>query len=254
MFPEGFGGREHYATPCGVIMIFLKVVASMRAFFLAGPIPPPVGACTAVGRCNWRSQQKLASVGFGIASAGQHKETLPLSTARIVSLGTAGIRCHGRCRNTAGLRIAGILCCWALQEYSTVAVGHEERLCPGALQEILGVWALQGWALQKYCRVGHCRDTWWLGTAGWLAAAGTFGGWALQGGWRLQGHLVVGHCRDTWWLGTAGWLAAAGTFGGWALQGHSAVGHCMDTWWLGAAGIVCAWALQSGSGWRARTT
>ena len=33
--------------------------------------------------------------------------------------------------------------------------------------------------------VGHCKDTWWLGTAR---------------------HLVFGHCRDTWWLGTAGIL------------------------------------------------
>ena len=49
--------------------------------------------------------------------------------------------------------------------------------------------------------VGHCRDTWWLGTAG------------ILGGRALQGYLVVGHCKDTWWLGTAGIL------GGWALQG-----------------------------------
>ena len=101
--------------------------------------------------------------------------------------------------------------------------------------------------------VGHCRDTWWLGTAG------TLGGWALQGhlavghcrdtwlgtagtlgGWALQGHLVVGHCRDTWWLGTAG------TLGGWALQGHLAVGHCRDTW-LGTAGTLGGWALKSAS-------
>ena len=50
--------------------------------------------------------------------------------------------------------------------------------------------------------VGHCRDTWWLGTAGILD------GWALQGA--LRGDLVVGHCRETWWLGTAGIL------GGWS--------------------------------------
>ena len=62
--------------------------------------------------------------------------------------------------------------------------------------------------------VGHCRDTWWLGTAG------------ILGGWALQTYSAVGHCRDTWWLGTAGIL------GGWALQGYSAVGHCRDTWWL----------------------
>ena len=60
---------------------------------------------------------------------------------------------------------------------------------------------------QGYLVVGHCRDTWRLGTTGTL------------GGWALQGHLVVGHYRDTWWLGTTG------TLGGWALQGHLVVGH-----------------------------
>ena len=89
--------------------------------------------------------------------------------------------------------------------------------------------------LQGYLVVGHCRDTWWLGTTGTL------------GGWVLQGHLVVGHCRDTWWLGTAG------TLGGWALQGHLVVGHCRDTWWLGTAGTLGGWALKSASS-RASTT
>ena len=74
--------------------------------------------------------------------------------------------------------------------------------------------------------VGHCRDTWWLGTAG------TFGG---------------GHYRDTWWLGTAG------TLGGWAVQGHLVVGHCRGTWWLGTAGTLGGWALKSASS-RASTT
>ena len=82
--------------------------------------------------------------------------------------------------------------------------------------------------------VGHCRDTWWLGTAG------TLGGWARQGH-LVVGHCVVGHCRDTWWLGTAG------TLGGWALQGHLVVGHCRDTWWLGTAGTLGGWALKSAS-------
>ena len=40
---------------------------------------------------------------------------------------------------------------------------------------------LIGWAVQGYLVVGHCRDTWWLGTAGVLC------------GWALQGYLVVGH-------------------------------------------------------------
>ena len=65
----------------------------------------------------------------------------------------------------------------------------------------------------------HCRDTLWLGTAGTL------------GDGALQGCLVARHCRDTWWLGSAG------TLGGW-----------------GTAGMLCGWALQSGSGRRARTT
>ena len=64
--------------------------------------------------------------------------------------------------------------------------------------------------------VGHCRDTWWLGTAGILCTVGTEG---IRGGWALQGYLVVGHCRDTLQLG------AAGILGGWALQGYLVVGH-----------------------------
>ena len=40
--------------------------------------------------------------------------------------------------------------------------------------------------------VGHCRDT--LGSVRILC------------GWALQGYSAVGHCRDTWWLGTAGIL------------------------------------------------
>ena len=80
--------------------------------------------------------------------------------------------------------------------------------------------------LQGYLVVGHCRDTWWLGTTG------TLGGWA---------------CRDTRWLGTAG------TLGGWALQGQLVVGHYRDTWWLGTAGTLGGWALKSASS-RASTT
>ena len=58
-----------------------------------------------------------------------------------------------------------------------------------------------GWTLQGYSAVGHCRDTWHLGTAG------------------LQGYSLVGHCGDTWWLGTAGILCGS------ALQGYLVVGH-----------------------------
>ena len=72
--------------------------------------------------------------------------------------------------------------------------------------------------------VGHCRDTWWLGTAGILGAG-------ILCGSALQGYSAVGHCRDTHWLGTAGIL------GGWALQGYFAVGHCRDTLWFGTAGM-----------------
>ena len=62
---------------------------------------------------------------------------------------------------------------------------------------------LGGWALQGYLVVGHCRDTWLLGTAG------------ILGGWALQGYFAVGHCRETWWLGTAEIL------GGWSLKAAS---------------------------------
>ena len=70
---------------------------------------------------------------------------------------------------------------------------------------------LCGWALRRYSAVGHCRDTWWLGTARILC------------GWALQGYLVAKHRSDTWWLGTARILC------GWALQGFSAVGHRRNT-------------------------
>ena len=55
---------------------------------------------------------------------------------------------------------------------------------------VLCSWALQGYLVVEHSAVGHCRDTWWLGTAG------------ILGGWALQGYLVVGHCGDTWWLVT----------------------------------------------------
>ena len=58
--------------------------------------------------------------------------------------------------------------------------------------EILQGWALQGYLVVGHCRVvGGCRDIWWLGTAGTLC------------GGALHGHLVVGRCRDSLRLGTA---------------------------------------------------
>ena len=94
--------------------------------------------------------------------------------------------------------------------------------CRGA--GIFGVWVSV---------LGHCRDTWWLGTA------------RILGGWPLQFYLAVGRlgtarmlggwaCTDTWRLVTAG------THGGWAVQGYSVVGH-----WLGTSDIRGGWALQT---------
>ena len=85
-----------------------------------------------------------------------------------------------------GLGTAGILCCWALQEYSAVAVG----LCRDTVLSLGTAGILGGW---EYLVVGHCRDT--------LRSA-------------------VRHCRDTLRLGTAGILC------GWALQGYVAIEHC----------------------------
>ena len=135
-------------------------------------------------------------MGLGIARAGHHKETWPLSTTKIlrvwalpgyVAMGTAEIR-----RDTAGLGTAGILC---------------------AQQLLVTARMFCGRALQGYLVVGHCRDTLQLGTAAnffWLDAARILCGWALQE------HLVVGRYRDT--------------LCGWALQGHLVVGHCRDAW------------------------
>ena len=52
--------------------------------------------------------------------------------------------------------------------------------------------------MRGYLAVGHCRDTWWLGTAGILC------------GWALQGYSAVGHCRNTLPLSTAVRLRAEG--------------------------------------------
>ena len=63
------------------------------------------------------------------------------------------------------------------------------------------------WALQGYCALGHCRDTFRSGPAG------------IFGGWTLQGYSAVGHRRDTLQLGIAGILC------GWALRRYLVVGH-----------------------------
>ena len=78
-----------------------------------------------------------------------------------VGLGTAGIRCHGHCRNIAGLGTVGHC-------RGTLRLSTAEALRLG----IAGT--LSGWALQGHSAVGHCRDILWLGAAGILC------GWALQ--------------------------------------------------------------------------
>ena len=95
------------------------------------------------------------------------------------------------CGLTMGLGTAGMLCCWALQEYSAVAVGHCRNVLRSGTAECrdtlrLGTAGIPGgWALQGYSAVGHCRDTC---------------------SWALQGYFVVGYRRDAWWSGTAGML------------------------------------------------
>ena len=105
-------------------------------------------------------------MGFGIARAGQNKDTLPLSTAGLLCGWHCGDTCHGHfavghCRGTPRLGTAGKLGAWALQGYLVVV------------------------ALQGYLALRNCRDTLRLGTA------------RILGGWALEGHLVVGRCRDT---------------------------------------------------------
>ena len=112
-------------------------------------------------------------MGFGIARAGQNKDTLPLSTAGLLGGWHCGDTCHGHfavghCRGTPRLGTAGKLGVWALQGY-------------------LVVFALQGYLALRNCRdtLRLGRDTLRLGTT------------RIIGGWALEGHLVVGHCRDT---------------------------------------------------------
>ena len=90
----------------------LIAVASVRAFFGRLAPLPSIGARIAVGSCNWRSQQQLASVGFDIASAGHHKKTL--STTKMLWVWTL--------QGYVAMGTAGMLCGWALQGHS--AVGH----------------------------------------------------------------------------------------------------------------------------------
>ena len=112
------------------------------------------------------------------------------------------------------------------------------------------------WALQGYSALGHCRDTFRLGTAGILVVGHCrdtllFGTTGILTGSALQGYFAVGHYRDASWLGTArilcDWahpLSIAGILIGWALQEYLVVGRCRDTWWLGNVRILCGWALQ----------
>ena len=106
-------------------------------------------------------------MGFGIARAGQNKDTLPLSPAGLLCGWHCGDTCRGHfavghCRGTPRLGTAGKLGAWALQGYLVVV------------------------ALQGYLALRNCRDT--------LRLGGTA---RILGGWALEGHLVVGHCRDT---------------------------------------------------------
>ena len=68
--------------------------------------------------------------------------------------------------------------------------------CKNALRLLLvTAGILDGWALQDTVRLGSAGILCWLDTAGMIFCGGT-----------LQRHVVVGHCRDTWWLGSAGVL------------------------------------------------
>ena len=123
-------------------------------------------------------------MGFGIARAGQNKDTLPLSTAGLLCGWHCGDTCHGHfavghCRGTPRLGTAGKLGAWAPPGVIWWFLHCRDTWGLGTA-EILGAWALQG-----YLVVGHCKDTWRLG------AAGILGGWA------------AGYCKDARWLGTA---------------------------------------------------
>ena len=61
---------------------------------------------------------------FGVTTVGHDKNTAIEHCRDAVGLGTAGIRCHVTCRDAAGPSSEGIFSCWALQEYSAIAVGN----------------------------------------------------------------------------------------------------------------------------------
>ena len=183
----------------------LKVVAGVRAIF-GRPAKPPWCAhssqalylaksakrsiCGARHCKGWAPQADLATE--------HYKNTL--------GLGTAGIRCHGHCRNTAGYGRVG----HCRDPLRPAAVGHCKNVLRQGTAGILGGWTLQGYsACSEFFLAGRCKDTLRLGTAG------TLGGWALQG--------------------YALWLGTAGSLGGRALQGCLVVAHGGDALRLGPA-------------------
>ena len=111
------------------------------------PCPPKLSSlqhCKCIARILQFGATGASAVGFGIARAGHDKDTLPLSTEKIlwvwalqgyVAMGTAGILWVGHCRDTLLLGAAGILCGWALQDAL--------RLCTAGV----------------FC-AAHCRGTW----------------------------------------------------------------------------------------------
>ena len=75
--------------------------------------------------CTAKLTARANAVGFGIARAGQNKDTLPLSTAGLLCSWHCGDTCHGHfavghCRGTPRLGTAGKLGVWALQGYLVV--------------------------------------------------------------------------------------------------------------------------------------
>ena len=110
-----------------------------------------------------------------------------LGDCRIFRLGTVGL-CGWASRDTWRLDVAGVLNSWALQGYFVGGRALDTWCLATAKTERIGM-ILCGWALRGH--LVHCRNNWWLGTAGTL------------GGWALQGCLVVGHGMDALRLGPA---------------------------------------------------
>ena len=77
-----------------------------------------------------------------------------------------GLSAVGHCRDTLRLGTAGILGGWSLKSASSRArtTSTLKSSNPTARVENNLLLSLQG-----YLVVGHCRDTWWLGTAGILS-------------------------------------------------------------------------------------